>query len=82
MQPICPRCGAPLDPANTAPSHSGAVHPQCVRIEDASPPRPIDYPDRAAPKYGGPPLLRYGCSLAVLLLLATIVALVLASRTP
>jgi hypothetical protein len=53
-----------------------------VRIEDASPPRPIDYPDRAAPKYGGPPLLRYGCSLAVLLLLATIVALVLASRTP
>jgi hypothetical protein len=63
MQPLCPRCGAPLDPSNTRPSHSGAVHPECVRPEDSAPPAPVDSFERAAPKYDCLPIRRSGLAL-------------------
>ncbi|MFO0561425.1 MAG: hypothetical protein U0269_25630 [Polyangiales bacterium] len=81
MQPLCPRCGAPLDPSNTRPSHSGAVHPECVRPEDSVPPSPVDSYERAAPKYGGPPIRRYGCALVLFLLLGAIFLLIVWARS-
>lgn len=63
---------------DTMPSRSGAVHPSCVRLEDATPPEHIDVPERAAPKYGGPPLRRYGCSFVLLAIL--VVSIVLLRR--
>ncbi len=70
LAPKCPRCNLPLDPAETAHSHDGAVHPQCVRPTDAQPPThreaSVGEFERAAPKYGGPPLRRFMRSLVLL----------------
>ncbi|MDP3279390.1 MAG: hypothetical protein Q8Q09_29640 [Deltaproteobacteria bacterium] len=69
--PTCPRCGDSLDPADSAPSHSGAVHPGCLRPEDAVAPLFDEQTlARTAPKYGGPPMLRYGPSLLLVAILA------------
>jgi len=57
------------------PSRSGAVHAGCVRDEDAEPPPHIDRIERAAPKYGGPPIRRYGCSIVLILLIVTSIIL-------
>ena len=80
MQPRCPRCDLPLDPLQARPSHSGAVHAACVRPEDAAPPAQLDTLERAAPKYGGPPIRRYGCALVTLALLAAIALLTVGPR--
>lgn len=78
MAPNCPRCGLPLDPMDTRPSRSGAVHPGCVRLEDSTPPEHVDSIERLAPKYGGPPTLRYGCSLV--LIFAIVASIILLRR--
>lgn len=83
MQPRCPRCDLPLDAIQSRPSHSGAVHPECVRPEDARPPAALESPhaiERGAPKYGGPPIRRYGCALVTLALLAVILLLAAGPR--
>jgi hypothetical protein len=66
---------------DTRPSRSGAVHPSCVRLEDNDPPvQSLDRDVRAAPKYGGPPLRRYGCSIVLVLGLATLIVALLKLR--
>ncbi len=84
MQPLCPRCGAPLDPSNTAPSRDGPVHPACARPDEPPPvfdPQPSPLTSRdplvLAPMYGLPPPRRSSVNPLVVLLV-TILAIALA----